>query len=77
MKFNFFTRIYLYIHFFQCHWVMSMELILTKKNVAQKIHGCHKSHGTKCVLVQKWDAKLKPDQIHTVSDYHVAHKVPP
>jgi hypothetical protein len=40
-----------------------MEPILTKTNVAWKIHVCHKPHGTKCVLVQKWDAKLKPDQM--------------
>jgi hypothetical protein len=40
-----------------------MEPILAQKNVAWKIHGCHKPHGTKCVLVQKWDANLKPDQM--------------
>jgi hypothetical protein len=42
---------------------MSMEPTLTLKNVAWKLHGCHKPHGTKCVLDQKWDAKLKLDQM--------------
>ncbi len=36
--------------FSQCQWAMSMEPILTYKNVALKIHGCHKPHGTKYVL---------------------------
>jgi hypothetical protein len=34
-----------------------MEAKLIYKNVAWKIHGCH-THGTKCVLVQKWNVKL-------------------
>ncbi len=34
-----------------------MEGKLIYKNVARKIHGCH-THGTKCVLVQKWNVKL-------------------
>ncbi len=34
-----------------------MEAKLIYKNVAWKIHGCH-MHGTKCVLVQKWNVKL-------------------
>ncbi len=40
-----------------------MEPILAQKNVAWKIHGCHKPHGTKCVLVKKWDAELKLNQM--------------
>jgi hypothetical protein len=34
-----------------------MDAKLIYKNVAWKIHGCH-THGTKCVLVQKWNFKL-------------------
>jgi hypothetical protein len=34
-----------------------MEAKLVYKNVAYKIHGCH-MHGTKCVLVQKWNVNL-------------------
>jgi hypothetical protein len=36
-----------------------MELTLTYKNVAWKIHGCHKTHGKKCVLVQKKECQAK------------------
>jgi len=42
---------------------MFAEPTLTLKNVAWKFHGCRKPHGTKCVLVQKWDAKLKLGQM--------------
>jgi hypothetical protein len=38
--------IYLHTFFFQCQWAISMEATLTYKNVALKIHGCHKPHGT-------------------------------
>jgi hypothetical protein len=34
-----------------------MEAKLIYKIVAWKIHGCH-MHGTKCVLVQKWNVNL-------------------
>ncbi len=34
-----------------------MEVKLINKNVAWKIHGYH-MHGTKCVLIQKWNVKL-------------------
>jgi hypothetical protein len=47
-----FTYIY-----FQCQWAISMEAKLIYKNMAWKIHGCH-THGTNCVLVQKWNVKL-------------------
>jgi hypothetical protein len=36
-----------------------MEAKFIYKNVAWKIHGDH-AHGTKCVLIQKWNVKLKP-----------------
>jgi hypothetical protein len=36
-----------------------MEAKLIYKNVAWKIHGGH-THGTKYVLIQKWNVKLKP-----------------
>jgi len=38
---------------------MSMELTLTYKNVAWKIHGCHKTHGKICVLVRKKECQAK------------------
>jgi hypothetical protein len=57
IKFKPFTiRFFTYIHS-QCQWAISMEAKLIYKNVAWKIHGCH-AHGTKCVLVQKWNVKL-------------------
>ncbi len=34
-----------------------MEVQLIYKNVAREIRGCH-THGTKCILVQKSNAKL-------------------
>jgi hypothetical protein len=48
---------------FQCQWVKSVELTLTYKNVAWKIHGWHKTHGKICVLVRKkkCQAKTRPN----------------
>ncbi len=34
-----------------------MENKVIYKKVAWKIHGCY-THGTKCVLIQKWNVKL-------------------